>query len=88
MSQGNGVMDSGGADNSLTLEKAGERSGLSPATIRSQNCHGRIPADTRGRDLFVRWAAVEHYPAIRSPRGRYRKDMQAEGYMPPEESGV
>jgi Helix-turn-helix domain len=62
----------------LLLTDAAARTGLSPNTLRDQRRKGRLAAEQRGRDYWVKWGDVQAYLASRSTRGRYRADIKPE----------
>lgn len=54
----------------LTLAQAAKEGGLSPATLRVQIHHGRLPAVKRGRDWVVARHELWNYLENRAPSGR------------------
>ena len=65
-------------DEWLLLTQAAEHTGLSPSTLRDQRRKGRLVAEQRGRDYWVRWGDVRAYIESRDHRGRYRDDVRTD----------
>lgn len=45
----------------MTLREAADQLGVLPATLRQQIAHGKLRAEKRGRDWWVKPSEVERY---------------------------
>lgn len=69
-----------GSGEKLSLQEAGDRSGLSPSTLRGQIHKGRLKGEKRGRDWVVDATSLENYmesveSGERAPAPRTRKPV-------------
>ena len=60
----------------VTLARAAERLGISPATLRTQVHRGKLDAEKYGRDWLVDEAEVERYrvDSRKDPRPQHPRD--------------